>query len=61
MVLTGRSVPADELERLGVVTKVLPATEVLKDAMECARLIAAHSGPVVQIAKQAILTCKISL
>ena len=55
MILTGEPATAAELEKYGVVTRALPAEEVLDAALKCARTIAAKSGPVIQIAKQAML------
>ena len=55
MILTGEPATAVELEKLGVVTRALPAEEVLDAALKCARTIAAKSSPVIKLAKQAIL------
>ena len=58
MILTGEPATAVELERLGVVTRALPAEEVLDAALKCAGKIAAKSFPVIQLAKQAVLIGK---
>ena len=55
LVLTGNTMSAIEAERYGIVTRLFPAHEVLEAAKNCARTIAAHSGPVVQLAKQAVI------
>lgn len=55
MILTSAPVYGEELERLGLISRALPAGQVLPAAIVCARMIASKSGPVVQLAKQAIL------
>jgi enoyl-CoA hydratase len=55
-VLTGDSASGAEFERLGVVNKVFPRQEVVSAAIQLAGRIAEMSGPVVQTAKQAVLT-----
>ena len=55
-VLTGEPASGAEFERLGVVTKVFPKTEVLPAATALAEKIAKLSGPVIKTAKQAVLT-----
>jgi enoyl-CoA hydratase len=56
LVLTGDSISGAEFERLGVVNKVFPSGEVVSAAIQLAGRIAVMSGPVVQTAKQAVLT-----
>lgn len=56
LILTGDSVAADELERLGLVNKVFPKGCVEEEAIKLARRIAALSATVVASAKQAVLT-----
>jgi enoyl-CoA hydratase len=54
MVLTGRMMDADEAERLGVVAKLVPADQLLNDAIATAEKIASFSGPAVIAAKRAV-------
>lgn len=56
LILTGESVTAAELERLGLVNKVFPKNSVEEEAIKLARRIAALSATVVASAKQAVLT-----
>jgi len=55
-VLTGRSASGTEFERLGIVNKIFPKAEVVPEALKLAARIASLSGPVIQTAKQAVLT-----
>lgn len=55
-ILTGEPASGAEFERLGMVTRTFPKEKVLEEAMKLATKIAALSGPVAQIAKQAVLT-----
>lgn len=54
MILTGRTMRADEAERSGLVARVVPADELLDDALRTAEAIAAKSLPVLYAAKQAV-------
>jgi enoyl-CoA hydratase/carnithine racemase len=45
LLLTGRTFEGDELERLGVASRVLPAAEVLAAAQALARDVAANAAP----------------
>jgi enoyl-CoA hydratase/carnithine racemase len=45
MMLTGRTFSGDELERLGVANRILPAAEVLPAALDLARDTAIHAAP----------------
>ncbi|KAG8167836.1 hypothetical protein KVR01_003525 [Diaporthe batatas] len=58
LILTGDSVPAVELQRLGLVNKVFPKDHVEEEAIKLARRIAALSATVVASAKQAVLTAE---
>lgn len=58
LILTGESVSADELQRLGLVNKVFPKERVEEEAIKLARRIAALSAAVVASAKQAVLTAE---
>ena len=54
MVLTGRMMAADEAERAGLVARVVPAAELLDEALKVADKIAALSRPLVMMAKEAV-------
>jgi enoyl-CoA hydratase/carnithine racemase len=45
IMLTGRTYKGDEIERLGIASRVLPAEEVLPAALELARDTAIHAAP----------------
>ncbi len=54
LVLTGRMMDAAEAERAGLVSRVVPASDLLQEAATTAESIAAKSLPVVYAAKQAL-------
>lgn len=54
-ILTGRFVTADEAERAGLVTRVVPDEAVLDTALALARKIASKPPIAVQLAKDAVL------
>jgi len=54
LVLTGRMMGAEEAERAGLVSRVLPAAELLDEAAKVAEIIASKSLPVVYAAKDAL-------
>jgi enoyl-CoA hydratase len=54
MVLTGRTIDAEEAERAGLVARVVPADDLLPTAMQVAETIASKSLPVVYAAKEAV-------
>jgi enoyl-CoA hydratase len=54
MVLTGRMMDAEEAERSGLVARVVPARELLDEAMRIAEAIATKSQPIVAMAKEAV-------
>ena len=54
LVLTGRQVRADEAQRLGIVSVVVPASEVLETALDRATTIAALPVEAVRAAKAAV-------
>ncbi|KAF9692308.1 hypothetical protein EKO04_009614 [Ascochyta lentis] len=55
LVLTGLPVTANELERRGVVNRVVSADEdVLREALLVAQIIAARSAPALRLAKHAV-------
>ncbi len=54
MCLTGRMMDADEAERSGLVSRIVPADDLLDDALKTAKKIAVLSKPSVMMAKTAI-------
>jgi enoyl-CoA hydratase len=54
MCLTGRMMDADEAERAGLVSRIVPADELLEDAMKTAAKIAAMSRPAAMMVKESI-------
>ncbi|HEV2635746.1 MAG TPA: enoyl-CoA hydratase [Actinocrinis sp.] len=54
MCLTGRTMPADEAERSGLVARVLPAAELLADAQATAETIAGMSTPMTMMVKESV-------
>ena len=54
MVLTGRMMDAAEAERCGLVSRVVPAAELLDEAMKAAAKIAEFSLPATMLAKEAV-------
>ncbi len=54
MVLTGRMMDAAEAERAGLVSRVVPAAELVDEALKAAEKIASFSQPAVIMAKEAV-------
>jgi len=54
LVLSGRMMDAAEAERSGLVARVLPAAELLGEALKLAEKIAGFSRPAVLMAKEAV-------
>ncbi len=54
MILTGRMMDAEEAERCGLVSRVVPAEGLLDEALAVAGKIAAMSAPIVAMAKEAV-------
>lgn len=54
MCLTARMMDAAEAERSGLVSRVVPAAELLNEAMKAAEKICSLSQPIVMIAKEAV-------
>lgn len=59
MVLTGSvNLNATEAQSLGLVSKVVPAEELVDEAVKTGEVIASMGQPSVQMAKEAINKCK---
>ncbi len=54
MCLTGRMMDAQEAERSGLVSRVVPAADLLADAMQTARTIASMSLPIAMMTKETV-------
>ena len=54
MCLTGRTMDAAEAERCGLVSRIVPADQLLEDAIRTAEAIAANSQPLVMLTKEAV-------
>ncbi|MFN8759178.1 MAG: enoyl-CoA hydratase [Tagaea sp.] len=54
MCLTGRMMDAAEAERAGLVSRVVPAAELMDEAIKTAAKIAGLSRPIVMMAKEAV-------
>ncbi|MDC0148326.1 enoyl-CoA hydratase [Alphaproteobacteria bacterium] len=54
MCLTGRMMDADEAERAGLVSRIVPADDLLDEALSVAEKIAEKSRPSVLIAKECV-------
>jgi len=54
MILTGEPITAQDAEKAGLVSKVVPAAELVTKAIETATKIASFSKPIVSLAKEAV-------
>jgi enoyl-CoA hydratase/carnithine racemase len=54
MCLTGRNMDAAEAERAGLVSRVVPAADLMGEAMKAAQSIAEKSVPIVMMAKETV-------
>jgi enoyl-CoA hydratase len=54
LILTGRFIGAEEADRCGLVSRVVPAEDVVSEALKAAGLIAAKSKPAAMAAKEAV-------
>ena len=54
MCLTGRMMDADEAERAGLVSRIVPADQLLDEAMKAAETIASMSLPIAMMTKEAV-------
>jgi enoyl-CoA hydratase len=57
MVLTGRMMDAAEAERSGLVSRVVPAADLVEEAVKAAQKVADFSLPAVMMAKEAVNRC----
>ncbi|MEM8937110.1 MAG: enoyl-CoA hydratase [Pseudomonadota bacterium] len=54
MCLTGRMMDAEEAERCGLVSRIVPKGELREDAIRVAKQIAAYSRPAVMLTKESV-------
>jgi enoyl-CoA hydratase len=54
MCLTGRMMDAEEAERAGLVSRIVPVADLIDDAVKTAGRIAAMSGPATMMIKEAV-------
>jgi len=54
VVLTGRMMDAEEAERAGLVSRIVPAADLVDEALKTAAKIASMSRPIAMMAKEAV-------
>jgi enoyl-CoA hydratase len=54
LMLTGRMIDANEAERWGLVSRVVPLAQLLQEALDMAELINTFSAPAVKMAKECV-------
>ncbi len=54
LILTGRMMDAAEAERAGMVARIVPAGDLMEEALAAAHKIASYSRPIVMMAKEAV-------
>lgn len=54
MVLTGRMMGAEEAERCGLVSRIVPAADLMDEAVKAAETIAGYGKPSTMVAKEAV-------
>ncbi|MGB0412555.1 MAG: enoyl-CoA hydratase [Pikeienuella sp.] len=54
MVLTGRMMDAEEAERSGLVARIVPAADLMDEAVKAASTIAGYGKPSTMVAKEAV-------
>ncbi|WP_026910288.1 enoyl-CoA hydratase [Patulibacter minatonensis] len=52
--LTGRNMKAEEAERAGLVSRIVPADDLIEDALKTAATIAGMSKPIAQMTKETV-------
>lgn len=52
--LTGRMMDAEEAERAGLVSRIVPADELLEEALKTAETVAGMSAPIAMMAKESV-------
>ena len=54
MILTGRMMSADDAERAGLVSRVVPAAQLMEETLAAARQIAGYGKPSAMVAREAV-------
>merc|ERR1711998_494102 len=54
MILTGNFMDAEAAEKAGLVARIVPADELVDEAVKTAETIASFSQPIVQMAKECV-------
>lgn len=54
LILTGRTIGAEEAKSAGIVARVVPTEDLLQTALEAAHQIAGLNAPAVTMAKEAV-------
>lgn len=54
MILTGRMIDAEEAERMGLVSRVVPSEKLIEEVLACAQHIASMSRTAVLLAKECV-------
>ncbi|MGV6800770.1 MAG: enoyl-CoA hydratase [bacterium] len=54
MCLTGRMMDAEEAERSGLVSRIVPVADLLSETIEIAKKIASYSRPIVMMCKESV-------
>lgn len=54
MILSGQPITAQEALDIGLVSKIIPAADLTKEAIKLGNIIANHSQPIVSLAKEAV-------
>lgn len=54
LILTGRTIGAEEAKTAGIVARVVPGADLLQTALEAAHTIAGYNAPSVAMAKEAV-------
>lgn len=60
MILTGKPISAEEAEKYGLVSRIIPPERLVDEAIKMAQSISEFSLPMVQMAKEAVNYGKIS-